>query len=315
MSPHIPWSELPLKVVTKEEAWPRGERPRLAGVSSFGMSGTNAHVVLEEAPQVPSPPGAPNRLAELVVLSAKSEASLNAQAGRLRAYLEARPELLLGDVAYSLATTRSAMEYRLAIAATSRETLRAALEMAEQGQTPPGAVRGTTPSTRCKVAFLFTGQGSQVVGMGRGLHAEWPAFREAFDRCVGLFEGKLERPLKEVMWAEAGSAHSGLLDQTMYTQSALFALEYALFALWRSWGVTPDLLAGHSIGELVAACVAGVFSLEDAVRPVSYTHLDVYKRQEPLSAGDRRPLHRAWQNRYLRRSHTRAHTLQEEHFV
>ena len=251
---------------TKEEAWPRGERPRLAGVSSFGISGTNAHVVLEEAPQPASTHGTPNRLAQLVVLSAKNEEALSAQAGRLRAHMEAHPELQLGDVAYSLATTRSEMEHRLAIAATSRQTLGEALEMAERGQTPSGAVRGTVNLSRGKLALLFTGQGSQVVGMGRGLHAEWSAFREAFEKCVALFERELDRPLKEVMWAEAGSADEGLLDQTMYTQPALFVLEYALSALWRSWGVTPDVVAGHSIGELVAASVAGVFSLEDGVR-------------------------------------------------
>ena len=139
LSPHIPWSELPLKVVTKEEAWPRGERPRLAGVSSFGISGTNAHVVLEEAPQPASTHGTPNRLAQLVVLSAKNEEALSAQAGRLRAHMEAHPELQLGDVAYSLATTRSEMEHRLAIAATSRQTLGEALEDVYKRQALCGA--------------------------------------------------------------------------------------------------------------------------------------------------------------------------------
>jgi polyketide synthase 12/epothilone polyketide synthase D len=207
--------------------------------------------------------------ARLVVLSAKSAAALNAQAARLCDHLEAHAELALGDVAFSLATTRSPMEHRLAVTATSREGLRAALEAAAQGQTPAGAVRGTAASSHGKLAFLFTGQGAQVLGMGRGLSDAWPAFRAAFDRCVALFDGELDQPLRQVMWAEPGSAEAALLDQTGYTQPALFTLEFALAALWRSWGVEPAVVAGHSIGELVAACVAGVFSLDDAVRLVA----------------------------------------------
>ncbi len=202
----------------------------------------------------------------LVVLSAKSETALNAVAAQLGEHLQVHSDLPLGDVAFSLAMTRSAMEHRLAIPAASREVLQAALAIAAQGQTPAGAIRGTGRSSCGKLAFLFTGQGSQVQGMGRELHAAWPSFREAFDRCTALFDQELDRPLRDVMWAEPGSAESLLLDQTGYTQPALFALEYALFALWRSWGVTPDVVAGHSIGELCAACVAGVFSLEDAAR-------------------------------------------------
>ncbi|NMO18054.1 SDR family NAD(P)-dependent oxidoreductase [Pyxidicoccus fallax] len=260
-----------LALATEPVSWPRSERPRFAGVSSFGMSGTNAHVVLEEAPTAAAMPATQDRAAELFVLSAKNEAALAAQAARLREHLLAHPELGFSDVAASLVTTRSPMEHRLAVAATSPEGLRSALDAAAQGQTPTGVVRGRTGGRRGKVAFLFTGQGAQVAGMGRGLHAAWPAFREAFDRCVALFDGelKLGRPLREVMWAEPGSADAGLLDQTGYTQPALFTVEYALWALWRSWGVEPELVAGHSIGELVAAHVAGVFSLEDAVRLVA----------------------------------------------
>jgi epothilone polyketide synthase D len=268
-SPHIAWSELPVKVASEEVEWPRTGMPRRAGVSSFGISGTNAHIVLEEAPVTKVAPAPPERSAQLVMLSAKSAKALDAQAERLRDHLEAHPEQGLGDIAFSLMTTRSPMEHRLAVAVASREGLRMALDAAAQGQTPPGMVRGTTASSRGKLAFLFTGQGAQVLGMGRALCAEWPAFRETFDRCVALFDRELDRPLREVMWAELGSAEAALLDQTEFTQPALFAVEYALAALWRSWGVEPELVAGHSIGELVAACVAGVFSLEDAVRLVA----------------------------------------------
>ncbi|KYF91230.1 hypothetical protein BE20_15365 [Sorangium cellulosum] len=161
------------------------------------------------------------------------------------------------------------MEHRLAIATTSREALRGALDAAAQQKTPQGAVRGKAVSSRGKLAFLFTGQGAQMPGMGRGLYETWPAFREAFDRCVALFDREIDQPLREVMWAAPGLAQAARLDQTAYAQPALFALEYALAALWRSWGVEPHVLLGHSIGELVAACVAGVFSLEDAVRLVA----------------------------------------------
>ncbi|KYF94032.1 hypothetical protein BE20_07665 [Sorangium cellulosum] len=231
-------------------------------MSAFGLSGTNVHVVLEEAPATVLAPATPGRSAELLVLSAKSTAALDAQAARLSARIAAYPEQGLGDVAFSLVATRGPMEHRLAVAA------RSALEVAAQGQTPAGAARGRAASSPGKLAFLFAGQGAQVPGMGRGLWEAWPAFRETFDRCVTLFDRELHQPLCEVMWAEPGSSRSSLLDQTAFTQPALFALEYALAALFRSWGVEPELIAGHSLGELVAACVAGVFSLEDAVRLV-----------------------------------------------
>ncbi len=266
LSRHIPWSELPLKVVREEEAWPRSGRRRIAGVSSFGISGTNAHVILEEAPVAGRVSQAPERAAELVVVSAKSEAALKEQAARLRAHLQGNAEESLGDVAYSLASTRSEFEHRLGIVARTREGLQAQLELAARGEIPAGVARGTVAASPGKLAFLFTPQGAQTPGMGRDLYAAWPAFRHAFDRCMTLFDRELERPLREVMWGEPGSVEAELLDQTKYTQPALFALAYALHALWRSWGVIPDLVAGHSAGELVAACVAGVFALEDAVR-------------------------------------------------
>ncbi|MCA9712331.1 MAG: type I polyketide synthase, partial [Myxococcales bacterium] len=269
LNPHVPWEALPVAVLREPMPWPRGPRPRRAVVSAFGLSGTNAHVVLEEAPRAALEPAAPERSVELVVLSAKSAAALDAQAERLWDHLETHAEQSLGDVAFSLATTRSPMEHRLAVAAPSREALRATLDAVARGETPPSAVRGAVRSRPGKLAFLFTGQGAQVPGMGRGLYDAWPAFREAFDRCVALFDQELDRPLREVMWAQPGSAEAALLDQTAYTQPALFAVEYALFALWRAWGVMPHLVAGHSIGELVAACVAGVFSLEDAARLVA----------------------------------------------
>jgi epothilone polyketide synthase D len=272
LNPRIRLDGTALQVAAESVPWPRTAQPRLAGVSSFGLSGTNAHIVLEEAPAPEARAAAPERAAELLVISAKSEGSLHAQATRLAEHLQAHAEVDLGDMAFSLAGTRSPMEYRLAVSGSSREAIRAALEAAGRGETPAGVVRGAANRAAGKPAFLFTGQGAQVLGMGRGLHQIWPAFREAFDRCAELFGPELEHPLQAVIWAEEGQdAQPGaaLLDQTAYTQPALFAVEWALQALWRSWGVVPGFLAGHSIGELVAACVAGVFSLEDGVRLVA----------------------------------------------
>jgi len=223
-------------------------------------------------PREQAPAQAQERAAQdpaLILLSAKSDAALSAQAERLRAHLETRPELALGDLARSLAIGREAMPYRLSLTASSREELLGGLARAAKGDVPPRGERGRARSTAPKIAFLFTGQGAQRLGAGRALYGRWPAFREAFDRCLELFDPALPRPLRAVMWAEEGSPDAALLDRTDFTQPALFALEYALHALWRSWGVCPDLLIGHSIGELVAACVAGVFSLADATRLVA----------------------------------------------
>lgn len=266
LNAHIELAGTSLALATEPVPWPRGERPRFAGVSSFGLSGTNAHVVLQEAPDFPLRAALPSRAAELLVLSAKSPAALRSQAAQLLGHLRAHPELTLRDVAYSLATTRSEFAHRLAIAATSPGCLTTALERAAAGETAEWTVHGATRFEPGKLVFLFPGQGAQRLGMGRELYASWSAFGEALDRCAGLFDKELPRPLKEVMWAAPGSAAAALLEQTQYTQPALFALGFALAALWRSWGVTPDLLCGHSLGELVAACVAGVFSVEDGVR-------------------------------------------------
>ena len=197
--------------------------------------------------------------ARLFVVSGKGEAALRAQCERLDAHLARNPGQALRDVAYSLANARSAFEHRAAIVARTRDELRSKLRTIESGE-----VR----RTRGSVAFVFSGQGSQAIGMGRELHAGWPAFRDALDEVLDLLDAQLPRPLREVMWAEPGTAQAQLLDQTGYTQPALFAVQHALAGLWKSWGVEPALVAGHSIGEVTAACVSGVLSLEDAARLV-----------------------------------------------
>src|SRR6266542_4432464 len=256
-NPHIPWDELPVTVAAEPVEWRRNGTRRIAGVSSFGVSGTNAHVVIEEAPVEERAPAATAAAGPaLVVLSGKSEAAREEAAVRLRAHLEAHPEQTLAEVAYTLATSRTHHEQRLALAVTSREELLAALAAAD-------GVRGRVQ--RGKTAWLFTGQGAQAPGMGRALAEAFPAFREALEAAFTAFAPHLEQPLAEVMWSDA----TGLLNQTVYTQPAMFAFESALAALWRSWGVEPDWVAGHSIGELAAAYVAGVFTLEDAARLVA----------------------------------------------
>jgi mycoketide-CoA synthase len=271
----IDWDALPVKVVDRNQPWPRDAagRPRRAGVSSFGISGTNAHVILEEAPPQAVPaeearalPAGQVAVPVPVLLSARTDAALRGQAERLRAHLEAHPELGPLDVAYSFVTTRSQLEHRVAVVARDRDELLGAL-----AQFAGGSGVGQQASEG-KLAVLFTGQGSQRATMGRALYEAFPVFRAALDTACACFDaaaesgvgGLAQRPLREVMFAAEGSEAAALLDETGYTQPALFALEVALFRLLESWGLRVDLLLGHSIGELVAAHVAGVLSLADA---------------------------------------------------
>ncbi|WP_394831346.1 type I polyketide synthase [Pendulispora rubella] len=260
-SPHIDWSTGTLRLLTDAVPWPARDGARRAAVSSFGISGTNAHVVLEEAPPLPGPPppgeGAVAAFAVPVLLSAKSEAALRAQAERLRAHLVQHPELRAVDVAFSLATTRSHFEHRAAFVAADRDALLDALANAVTAPSPPGGGSGWGSG---KLAVLFTGQGSQRHGMGRALHDAFPVFRDAFDAVCSRFDPQV----RDVVFSDDERLH-----QTLFAQTSLFALEVALFRLFESWGLVPDVLLGHSIGELSAAHVAGVLSLDDACTLVS----------------------------------------------
>ncbi|WP_405861122.1 SDR family NAD(P)-dependent oxidoreductase [Streptomyces sp. NBC_00090] len=265
-SPHVDWTAGAVELLTESVAWPERDRPRRAAVSSFGISGTNAHVVLEHVPD-PAPDPAPAEPDGVPVaedplpwlLSARTPEALRALAGRLHAWVDARPEAEVRGTAVALAGGRSALEHRAAFVAVGREEASAALRRLSEGDQSRAAVR-EAPADAPRTAFLFTGQGSQRAGMGRELYETYEEFAAAFDEVTAALDTHLDRPLKDVVFAEDDT----LLHRTEYTQPALFALETALYRLLETWGITPDHVAGHSIGSVAAAHVSGVLSLADA---------------------------------------------------
>ncbi|MFI5833578.1 type I polyketide synthase [Micromonospora sp. NPDC051300] len=308
-TPHVDWSAGAVSLLSEPMPWPAGEQPRRAGVSSFGMSGTNAHVIVEEAPPTPDPataePATPDAGAVAstatapvagpapvvaaglvpVLLSARDAAGLAAQAARWADWLDTAaadpadpavgrvagddgPAASLTDIGWSSVTTRGALDHRAVVLAPDRDTLRADLRSLAAGDTASGLVTGAGPRGG-QVAFLFSGQGAQRAGMGRELAAAFPAYADALAEVCGELDRHLPRPLGPILAAEPGTDDAALLDRTEYTQAALFAVDVALCRLLDSWGVRPDLLAGHSVGEIVAAHVAGVFSLADAAALVA----------------------------------------------
>ena len=272
LNPRISFGKVPIEIPVRKMAWPRSGRPRIAGVSSFGFSGTNAHVILEEAPEASSASRSvqtPDRPAHLVALSAGSEIALRELAQAYSEHLAKEPGCFLPDVCHTAAVGRSSLSHRLAFPAAD---VRAAIEVLDnftQGK-PNSEVSSGRVRSDFRVAFLFTGQGSQRIDMGRALYETEPVFRDTFDRCAGFLGEHLDRPLKEIVGYETVvPASADILNETRFTQPALFAVEYALASLWRSWGIEPSAIVGHSLGEYVGACIAGVLSLEDAVRLVA----------------------------------------------
>ncbi|MFJ3146689.1 type I polyketide synthase [Streptomyces halstedii] len=278
-TPHVDWSDGAVRLLTDATPWPETGRPRRAAVSSFGVSGTNAHTILEQptepapaaAPAVPEASGPAPATGPVPalpwLLSARGADALREQAGRLLRHVEHDPALAVADLGRSLALNRSAFEHRAALTGTDRQTLLQGLTALAAGEPSADLVSGVT-GPAAKTAFLFPGQGSQRTGMGAGLYARFPVFADAFDAVCAELDPLLDRPLREVIDAGPGDRDHGLLDRTEYTQPALFALGVALFRLVEHWGVRPDRLLGHSVGELAAAHVAGVFTLADAAELV-----------------------------------------------
>ncbi|MEH1967623.1 beta-ketoacyl synthase N-terminal-like domain-containing protein [Nostoc sp.] len=280
LNPKITIQDTPFSIPRETQKWSGVGEQRFAGVSSFGFGGTNAHVVLEEAPEEgrraeeQGGRGAGEQgsreinfhLKSVLTLSAKSEIGLRELARRYVAFLEFHSEVALGDICYTSNVGRSHFHHRLALVAESSEEFREQLA-AFIHNSPPSRI-----GDRCQgVAFLFTGQGSQYIGMGRELYNTQPVFRQAIERCAEILQPYLNQPLLEVLYpsSELENPTQASINETAYTQPALFALEYALSQLWQSWGIKPSVVMGHSIGEYVAACVAGVFSLEDGLKLIA----------------------------------------------
>jgi acyl transferase domain-containing protein len=276
-TPKVDWSAGAVRLLTQARDWPAAGRPRRAAVSSFGVSGTNAHVILEQAPAVAaqaedtSGPAAAAGGVVAWVLSARTPAALRAQARQLHSLVAGDGGLGVVDVGASLALGRAALEHRAVVVGATRQGLLAGLEGLASQRPLAAVVTGSRAPG--KLAVLFTGQGSQHAGMAHQLYQAYPVFAQAFDTaCAELdrhLAGQVGQPLRAVVFAAPGSAQAALLDQTVCTQAALFAVETALYRLLESWGLRPDYLAGHSIGELAAAHVAGVWSLPDAAALVA----------------------------------------------
>jgi acyl transferase domain-containing protein len=258
-NPKLDLEHSPFYVNTKLVAWPQGTSPRRAGVSSFGVGGTNVHIVLEEAP--PARVSGKSRSQQLLLLSAKTSTALVATTHNLQVYLESNPEIDLADVAYTLRHGRKEFNYRSCVVCSNPAD--AVQALGDERRTISRQVAVRNPG----VVFMFPGQGSQYVNMGLSFYQDEPVFREIIDRCAAMLQPLLGLDIRSIIYPTTTDAEAAAitLGQTCFTQPALFVVEYALTQLWQSWGVIPQATIGHSIGEFVSACLAGVFSLEDAL--------------------------------------------------
>jgi acyl transferase domain-containing protein len=263
-NPAIPWADLPLAIAGTPTSWPAAKGPRLAGVNGFGISGTNAHVVLEEAPRrVAARPRIPGRAGGLLPLSARSLAALRGLAIRVADLLEGEQAPCLHDLCWSAATRRTPLDCRAAFVARDAEAMREALRSFAEGGN--AAAQGIGSDSKPKIAFICPGQGAQWDGMARQLLAEEPAFRAALELCDEAARSFVDWSIIEQLSAEPGSP-SYRMDQIDVIQPVMVALAIAYAALWRSLGIEPDAVVGHSMGEVAAACIAGTLELKDAMR-------------------------------------------------
>ena len=270
-NPQIDFPNTPFYVNTSLKAWHTNGTPRRAGVNSLGIGGANVHVILEEAParqQEKPQPVQDQPPQQLLTLSAKNEQALGELAARMVGFLSSHPDTSLADICFTANTGRAHFEQRLAVMADSTSELHQQLARTLAGEETFGVIKGDSRASRPQIAFLFSGQGSQYVGMGRDFYQSQPIFREVLDHCDELLRPMLDKSLLEILYPteREDQEDEAAIHETIYTQPALFAFEYALANLWLSWGIRPDVVMGHSVGEVVAACVAGVFSLEDGLK-------------------------------------------------
>lgn len=269
VNPYLSLEDSRLEIGTYLRPWKRRDQPRFAGVSSFGFGGTNTHIILSDPPSVAANAISENieRPRHLLTLSAKTESALQELAQLTSVYLTSTQQPIQ-DIAYTSNTSRSHFEHRLAIQASNNEELKTSLgAFITNSESSVISTGHAKPGTQPKIAFLFTGQGSQYVGMGKQLYETQPVFHDALDECAQILNSILDRPLFEIIFS--ADKNDPTIHQTTYTQPALFAFEYALAQMWRSWGFEPHAVLGHSVGEYVAACIAGVFSLDDGLRLIT----------------------------------------------
>ncbi|QBS39350.1 type I polyketide synthase [Nocardia sp. CS682] len=262
-TPHVDWTAGAVSLLAEDQQWPGRDRPRRAGVSAFGVSGTNAHVILEQAPE-PTPVHTTQAPPPIVpwVLSARDKAALSALASRVADRIGDETDVL--DLGYSLATTRAALDERLVLVDGDAAERAHMLRSFANGPAAPGVVTGR--AAEGGVAMVFSGQGTQRLGMGRELYDAYPVYADAFDTVCAELDRHLTKPLRDIVFGD----DPALLDQTQHAQPALFALQVALYRLWEHWGIAPAVLAGHSIGEITAAHIAGVLTLPDAATLIAH---------------------------------------------
>ncbi|MEG4207193.1 beta-ketoacyl synthase N-terminal-like domain-containing protein [Microcoleus sp. Pol7_A1] len=267
INPCLDWEKSAVKIPTQIASWPES-KPHIAALNCFGISGTNSCMLVQEAPELKPVFSEWKRPEHILVISAKSSIALKQLAERYRQHLTVNREQLLADICFTANTGRLHLNHRLSIVGASLEEMEAKLRAFERGEEAVDCKSGEINNAETpKIAFLFTGQGSQYVEMGRQLYETQPTFRKTLEQCDRILQPYLEKSLLEVIYPQSGT--NSPLDETAYTQPALFAIEYALYCLWQSWGITPAVVMGHSVGEYVAACVAGVFSLEDGLKLIA----------------------------------------------